>query len=240
MERFRRPLDKMPVQTHLKTLRRVPLFSELSGSEIESILPHLSSSRYDAGQLIFSEGDPGGDLLIVQEGSVKVVKMAPSGRHQLLAIERAGSSLGEVSVFDGGAYSTTAIAIESTLLLRLRGEQFRSLCLAHPEVALKVIRMLGYRLRQLRRLVEDLSFATVRDRLIAYLLRLADERGVQAAAGVQVRLGENNEELAGRLGTVRELVSRNLGRLHGQGLIVMSRRSVCIPNVALLRAEISG
>ena len=104
---------------------------------------------------MFSEGDKGGDLLIVQEGSVRIVKIAASGRHQLIAIERPGSSLGEVSAFDGGPYSTTAIAITPAVLLRLNGEHLRSLCLANPEVAFKVIRVLGHRLRHLRQLVED-------------------------------------------------------------------------------------
>ncbi len=227
------------VQT-LNTLRRVPLFNELSQTELQSIAADLSAARYKAGQLIFSEGDCGGDLLIVMSGSVKVVKIAANGRQQLLAIDRAGSSLGEVSVFDQGPYSTTAIAAEPTVLLRLRGDQFRSFCLARPGVALKVIRVLGYRLRNLRRLIEELSFTTVRHRLIDYFVRLADERGIRTNAGVEIVLEENNEELAGRLGTVRELVSRNLGRLHGEGLIVMSRRSLHIPDVTRLRAEIDS
>src|SRR5579863_4694736 len=148
----------------LRTLRRVPLLNELSEDELASIAASVSVNRYGASQVVFSEGEKGGDLLMVMEGSVRVLKMAANGRHQLLAIERLGASLGEVSVFDGGYYSTTAIAIEPAALLRLQGEQFRNLCLTHPGVALKVIRVLGHRLRHLRHLVEDLSFATVRDR----------------------------------------------------------------------------
>ena len=227
-------------QAILDLLRRVPLFNELSETEIASIAARVSAGRYETGQVVFSEGEAGGDLLMVMEGSVKIVKIAVSGRHQLLSIERPGSSLGEVSAFDGGPYSTTAIASAPTTLLRLHGEQFRALCLAYPSVALKVIRVLGHRLRHLRQLVEELSFATVRDRLIAHLLRLATERGVRGGTGIEIHLDENNEELAGRLGTVRELVSRNLGRLHGEGLIVMRRRSVTIPDDALLRAELNG
>lgn len=192
----------------------------------------------DAGQVVFDEGDPAGDLLIVQEGSVRIVKTAASGRHQLISIERAGSSLGEVSVFDGGAYSTTAITVTPAVLLRLKGQRLRRLCAVHPEVAFKVIRVLAHRLRHLRNLVEQLSFATVRDRLIAHLLHLAEERGVRSEAGIEIELDENNEELAGRLGTVRELVSRNLGRLHGQGLIRMRRRAVTIPNKDALCSEL--
>ncbi len=223
----------------LETLRRVPLFNELSEIELASIADKVSVSRYDSGEVVFSEGDKGGDLLIVMDGSVKVVKLAANGRHQLLAIERQGSSLGEVSAFDGGLYSATAITVVPTALLRLHGDHFRALCLARPELALKVIRVLGHRLRHLRRLVEELSFATVRDRLIAHLLQLAKERGIPGKSGVEIVFDENNEELAGRLGTVRELVSRNLGRLHGEGLVVMRRRSVSIPDEALLRAELN-
>ncbi len=187
-----------PPQQLLETLRRVPLFNELSERELGSIVESVTTSRYEANQIVFSEGDQGGDLLIIREGDVKIVKMAASGRHQLISIERPGSSLGEVSLFDGGPYSTTAITMNAAVLLRVRGEHFRNLCLIHPHLALKVIRVLGHRLRHLRQLVEQLSFATVRERLIAHLLRLADERGIRGEAGIEISLDENNEELAAR------------------------------------------
>jgi len=95
-------------------------------------------------------------------------------------------------------------------------------------------------LRRLISLVEELSFSTVRGRLIAYLLRLAGEVGRHSAHGIRFELTENNEELADRLGTVRELVSRNLGRLHGAGLIEMNRRTINIPDLVALKQEISG
>ena len=72
--------------------------------------------------------------------------------------------------------------------------------------------------------------------MIAHLLRLAEEQG--ARAGAVIVMNENNEQLAARLGTVRELVSRNLGRLHGEGLIRMSKRAVTIPDESALRAEL--
>jgi len=114
------------------------------------------------------------------------------------------------------------------------------IAIERSDVTLKVIRVLGHRLRHVRRLVEELSFATVRDRLIVHILRLASERGVRDKSGVGIDLDENNEELAARLGTVRELVSRNLGRLHGEGLIVMRRRAITIPDEDLLRAALES
>jgi CRP/FNR family transcriptional regulator len=222
----------------ITTLRRVPLFAELSDLQLEAVAERTMRKRYERHAIVFSEGDVCGELLIVEEGSVKLLKSAANGRQQLMGIERTGNSLAEVPVFDGGCYTVTALVIEPTVLLRLNADHFRKLCLQQPEVAAKVIKVLGHRLRRLETLVEELSFSTVRGRLIAYLLRLAAEQGKHDGSSVDFELNENNEELAARIGTVRELISRNLGRLHGDGLIEMRRRFVRIPNLQRLEDEV--
>lgn len=224
----------------LHTLRRVALFNDLSDAELALIAREVSTQRYDAGAIVFSEGDVCRDFLVVREGAVKILKTSPAGRQQLLRIERPGNSLSEVAVFDGGPYPETALALTATTLLRIDAAQFRRICLQTPGLALKVIKVLGYRLRQMGKLVEELSFSTVRGRLLAYLLRLAEETGHMSNGAVEFPLTENNEELAVRLGTVRELVSRNLGRLHGEGWIEMKRRIVRIPDLAAFRAEVAA
>src|SRR5436305_10396625 len=201
------------------TLRRLPLFNDLSEDELSLIGQRVTWRPHDAGAIIFSEGDVCRELWIVKEGSVKILKTAPNGRQQLIGIERAGNSLSEIAVFDGGRYPATAQAVSPTVLLRLEADRFRRICSQHPDVALKVIGVLGHRLRRMGSLVEELSFSTVRGRLIAHLTRLAAADGRKTARGIEFELAENNEELAARLGTVRELVSRNLGRLHGEGWI---------------------
>lgn len=223
----------------VSTLRRLPLFTDLSDRELALIAENVSRLRYEESATIFSEGDPCHELLMVEEGAVKIVKSAPDGREQLIGIERRGNSLAEVPVFDGGRYPASAEATSTTVLLRLPADNFRKICLQNPELALKVFKVLGHRLRHLMSLVEELSFSTVRGRLISHLLRLADDTGHQTARGIQFDLLENNEELAARLGTVRELISRNLGRLHGAGLIEMNRRTIRLPNPAALRDEIN-
>ena len=221
------------------TLLRVPLFAELSEAELGSIAQHVTREEFEPRTVVFSEGDRCGELLIVESGAVRLVKTSPSGREQLLSIERMGSTLAEVPVFDEGTYSMTAVAMEPTVLLRLPSAQFRRICVGQPEVAMKVIKVLGHRVRHLDGLVEELSFSTVRGRLVAFLLRLAEEQGTRTAQGLEFRLNENNEELAARLGTVRELISRNLGQLYGEGLIHMRGRLVTIPDVAALKLQTS-
>ena len=228
-----------PTPELILTLRRLPLFTDLSNRELALIAENVRRLHYKEGATIFSEGDLCHELLIVEEGTVKIIKSAPDGRQQLIGLERRGNSLAEVPVFDGGRYPATAEAANATVLLRLPADEFRKICLQNPELALKVFKVLGHRLRQLMSLVEDLSFSTVRGRLIAHLLQLAGETGRETPRGIQFELKENNEELAARLGTVRELVSRNLGRLHGAGFIEMNRRTINIPKPAALKDEIT-
>jgi CRP-like cAMP-binding protein len=228
---------RSPVPDVISMLRRVPLFTELSDQQLGAIAERSTRKRYERDSTVFSEGDLCLELLIVEQGSVKLFKSAPNGRQQLMGIERSGNTLAEIPVFDGGRYTVTARAIEDTALLRVDAEHFRKVCLQQPEVAVKLIKVLGHRLRHVERLVEELSFSTVRGRLIMHLLHLAEEYGKRDGSSVDFELKENNEELAARIGTVRELISRNLGRLHGDGLIEMRRRAVRIPDVQRLVDE---
>src|SRR5437660_6722322 len=152
----------MPSPSHLlATLRRLPLFNDLSEAELSLIPDRVTTSHHDAGSTVFNEGEPCRELLIVKEGSVRLFKTAASGRQQLIGMERPGNSLAEVPVFDGGVYPATAVAMTATALLRLEAEHFQRICLQHPEVSLKVIKVLGHRLRRMGSLVEELSFSTV-------------------------------------------------------------------------------
>jgi CRP/FNR family transcriptional regulator len=174
----------------------------------------------------------------VKEGSIRIFKTAANGREQLISIERTGSSLAEIPVFDNDCYPVSAQALTPSVLIRLNAVTFRDICLQQPDVALKVIKVLAHRLRRMGGLVEDLSFTTVRGRLIAYLLQLAKSQGRETPSGTEFILDENNELLAARLGTVRELISRNMGRLHNEGLIHIQRRAVIIPDLKALQVEI--
>ncbi|HMK31184.1 MAG TPA: Crp/Fnr family transcriptional regulator [Terriglobales bacterium] len=218
-------------------LGRVPIFADLSQAELRFLAERAVPRRYAAGELIFNEGDPCNGLYIVESGAVRIFKTSAGGREQVLTVEQAGSSVAELPVFDGGAYPASAmVAAESTLLFISRSD-FRALCVEHPEVALKVLRMVGLRLRRLVGIIEELSFTTVRHRLAGLLLRLAREAGHRSGrADFQVNV--SNQELASQIGTVRELVSRNLSRLQAEGLIQMEGKNITIPDLARLEAEI--
>jgi CRP/FNR family transcriptional regulator len=226
---------KTNAHERLAVLRRVALFADLSESELAFLADHATLKHFAPNESIFSEGDICLGLFIVQSGAVKIFKMAPSGREQVLGVEHGGNTIAELPVFDGGTYPASTLAIEESDLLFLKKEDFRSLCLEHPEVALKVLKVVGKRLRGLVGIIEELSFTTVRQRLIAYLLRIAGAAGTTKKS-VELSLPVSHQELAAELGTVRELVSRNLSRLQAEGLIRIQARSVRIPDLAALRS----
>src|SRR5579872_4080304 len=131
---------KLNASSLAATLRRVPLFAVLSDQELALIAERITLRQHSAGAIVFHEGEACRELLIVQQGSVKLLKTAATGRQQLLGIERAGNALSEVPVFDGGAYPATALAVTDVVLLRTEAEHFREICAQHPQVALKVIK----------------------------------------------------------------------------------------------------
>ncbi len=218
-------------------LKKVPLFADLSDRELQFLADRAVVRRYAANELIFSEGDPCEGLYVVESGAVRIFKTAPSGREQVLGIEHAGNSVAELPVFDGGSYPASTAAAEDARLLFIRKEDFQALCLQHPEVALKVLRVIGRRLRGLVSIIEELSFTTVRHRLVALLLRLAKRKGVRTARGIEFTITASNQELASHLGTVRELVSRNLSRLQAEGIIQLQGKTVILSSLKPLEEE---
>ncbi len=222
---------------HAALLARVPIFSDLSEAELKFVSDRAVGKRYSVGELIFQEGDPCAGLFVIESGDVRIFKTSAGGREQVLTVEHAGNSVAELPVFDGGSYPASASAATDCTLLFISRNDFRALCLEHPEVALKVLRMVGIRLRRLVGIIEELSFTTVRHRLAALLLRLAREAGPRDGRA-EFKVAASNQELASQIGTVRELVSRNLSRFQAEGLIEMDGKNITIPNLAKLEAEV--
>src|SRR5271157_6077072 len=224
----------------LALLKRVLIFSSLSEQEFNFLTSRLVQRKYGAGELIFGEGDPCAGLYVVQSGNVRIFKSSAGGREQVLSIDGLGSSIAELPVFDGGNYPASAQAVTDCVLAFFSKQDFQALCLKHPQVALKVLRVVGARLRQLVGIIEELSFTTVRHRLIALLLRAGKAEGSRDGDSVTVTLPANNSELAAQIGTVRELVSRSLSRLQAEGLIQIDNRTVLIPSFRTLEAELDS
>jgi CRP/FNR family cyclic AMP-dependent transcriptional regulator len=223
----------------LEILQRLPIFNGLTDTELQFLSHRAVPRMYGKGEILFQEGEPCTGLFVIESGQVKIFKSSPNGREQILAVEGPDSSVAELPLFDGGVYPASSAAVSETHVFFISKQDFHSLCLVHPEVPLKVLKVVGSRLRRLVGIIEELSFTTVRSRLISALIRRA-KAGKKTLAGVEIQLPQSNQELASEIGTVRELVSRNLSRLQAEGLIRMEAKTVVIPDLKRLQAELES
>ncbi len=223
----------------IESLRTVPLFAGLTERELGLLADRAMFREYQPGEMIFSEGDPCEGLYVVQAGNVKIFNTSANGREQVLLIERAGNSLAELPVFDGGNYPASTAAVGKCTLLFISKKDFRALCLERPEVSLKVLKVVSSRLRHLVSIIEELSFTTVRNRLASWLVQEAKGKGRKTSRGIEFTLSVNNQELAFQIGTVRELVSRNLSYFQSEGMLKSEGRTIIIADLPALEAEIA-
>ena len=230
------PLDRAAIA---RLLRRSPLFAPLTDAEIDFLCARTGSRSHASGEILFNEGEPCTGLHIVASGRVRIFKVSAQGREHVLAIEGPGSSIAELPVFDGGKYPASASAAEDSEIIFISRKDLHALCMEHPEIALKLLQVVGGRLRRLVGIIEELSFTTVRHRLISWLLREARSSG-RGPGAPSFTLSASHQELASQIGTVRELVSRNMARLQAQGFIEVNGRQVTIVDLPGLEAELQS
>jgi len=221
-------------------LARTPLLATLSAAELQNLAARTVRKLFSVGELIFSEGEPCNGLHIIARGKVRIFKTSLSGREQVLAVNNPGESVAELPVFDGGPFPASAIAIEDTEMAFISRRDFQAYCMEHPEVSLKVLSVVGQRLRGLVGIIEELSFTTIRQRLISVLVKLAQGEGRKTDRGIEFLLPSTHQELANQLGTVRELVSRNLMRLQAEGLLEVDARQIVVKDLKALSAQLEA
>ena len=174
-------------------LTKTALLSGLTPAELQLLAARTVRKQLQTGELLFSEGEPCHGLHIIACGKVRIFKISLGGREQVLAVNTPGESVAELPVFDGGPYPASAVAIESTEIAFISRRDFQAYCMEHPEVALKVLATVGARLRRLVGLIEELSFTTIRQRLITALLRLAESQGKQTERGIEFQLPASHQ-----------------------------------------------
>lgn len=213
-------------------LARIPLFSALSEAELRAVASHAFRKTFAPGEYLFLEGEPCQGMFLVTRGSTRIFKASASGREILLTMETAPASIAEIPVFDGGNYPASAAAVDEVTAYFILKADFERLCRENPDLALKVLTVVGKRLRALVTMLHQVTFGGIRQRLALTLLDFEHQNG-----GSPFTLPETHHELALRLGSVREVISRNLGRFQVQQFIRTQGREVTILDRAGLQHE---
>jgi CRP/FNR family transcriptional regulator len=223
--------------TSAEVLRRVPYFASLPATELRRLAARCSVRRLGSGEALFEEGEPCRGLLIVADGRVEVRQISLRGREQVFHSEGPGATLGEGPLFDGGGYIASAVALAPTRVLFLPRAEVFQLCRRYPAVALAMLKTLARRVRHFAGIVSDLAFRPVAERLARHL-----EASVAGPikSGTSLELTLTQAQLAARLGTVRELVTRAFSQLEERGVISRERSRVTVRDPARLAALARG
>jgi CRP/FNR family transcriptional regulator len=206
------------------------MFGALDEAELGALAERAIEQRLSRGEVLFVAGEQARGIYVIIEGAVRAFRESLEGREQVIHVERAGATIAELPVFDDGPYPSTVAAEEDSVVLFLDKRDVQRLCLEHPKIALAALKVLAGRLRRCAELVEELSLQEVDQRLARLLLVEARARGQKRGRAIELDLVLTNQQIAARIGTVREVVSRALNRLQQNGLIEVDGRHVRIPD----------
>jgi CRP/FNR family transcriptional regulator len=217
-------------------MAQIPLFSGMPEKQLEELTDIVIDQTFGKGQSIFSEGDEASGFYVVISGRVKVFKLSPEGKEQILHIFGAGEPFGEVPMFAGGRFPANAETIEKSRIFFFSRPTLIDLIRRQPSLALNMLAALSRLLRQLTHLVENLSLKEVPGRLAAYLLHLSELREGSDDLELDVAKGQ----LASLLGTIPETLSRILAKMTNQGIIEMQGRRIKLTDRQALDDLASG
>jgi CRP/FNR family transcriptional regulator len=220
----------------IAALGRTALFGELDERTLGALAARAVERRYGRDEVLFLAGEEARGLYVIVEGAVRAYRESSDGREQVIHVERAGATVAVVPVFDDGTFPSTVAAEEATVVLFIDKRDVRRLCLEHPQIGLAALKVLAGRLRRCAELVETLSLREVGQRLARFLLAEARAKGTRDGAGLHLTLAHTNQQIAARVGSVREVVSRALARLQHDGLVIHAGRDLTIPDEQRLAA----
>ncbi len=233
-ELFASSLDRIAV------LRQSEMFRSLPEHLLQKISTLTVSRRLTRGQVLYSEHQQASGVYIVVRGELRSVRQSIDGREQVLSTERAGAILAAVAIFNGGTFYSTMIADTPAEVICIEKREMHRLCREHPEILWNVAKLLAHTVRHHAELIQTLVFRNVEERLAQHLLTIVRQRGVRDGKGCVVELTLTRTEVASRLGSVREVVSRAFAHLQEVGLVQLNgQRLVTIPDVQALQ-EFAG
>ena len=221
-------------------LHRTALFGDLGPGELQALADRAVEQKLARGEILFLSGDAARGLYVIVEGAVRAFRVGADGREQVIHVERAGATVGEVPMFDEGAYPSTTAAEEDSVLLFLSRQDVRTALTEKPAIALAAVRVLASRLRACASLVETLSLHDVDRRLARFLLVEARGRGTRHGRSLELDFPLTHQQVAARIGTVREVVSRAFGRLQQAGLVRVDGKRVIVPDEKAIAAYSDG
>jgi len=210
-----------------EALKGICYFEGCTSAELQSIRRYLSKREVRERETVVFQGDPCDMLYFVVSGGVKVYKTSIGGKEQILHIAQKGDSFGDIGVFDGGPAPASMKAITATTLYQITKRDLETVIQEHPKVALNALRALATRVRRDSRLVEELSFGQVVNRVARLLLKYME---LEVGSGIRL----TQQDMANMVGSSREMVNKSLRYMEDQKALRTTRKGIEILDSKML------
>lgn len=226
----------MAQHTKLWYLKNVNLFHGMSDDQMRMVEERTVMREIRRKEVLYLPGDAGDRIYLLKRGVVKISTLTDDGKEIILALLRPGEVFGEESVLEDAPRDQMAEAYEDALICVITRQDFMGILRAHPEMAFKVTKLVGFRLKTLRNRVEGLLFKGAPARLAQTLLDLARDHGIKDAEGILLPLRLSQQDLANLIGVTRESVNLALADFRDRGLVETDGRSLRVRRPDELRA----
>lgn len=229
-------MDRQSIRT---LLQRFPIFKDLTQYEIEPIVDLAGDRLYRQGAHIFMQGEPLTNVYFIHKGKVKIYKTDSQGKEQIVNILQKGDMFPHQGFFRKDDYPAYSEAIEDTVLIYIPITSFENFLITHPEICVKLFRVLGDLIVDLQSRLEQKILHNTYEQIIMLLIRLAKRHGEEVENNnFRITTQFTNRELANMIGSSRETVSRTLSQLKKDNLIIIDTEGFIVLNPKQLKEEI--
>ena len=209
-------------------LRQFPLFGDLNDHELARVNEIAIHRQFRKKTIIFTEGSEKEAVFFIQDGLVKAFKTDEEGHEQIVSLLQTGDMFPHTGFFDQTPYPATTEAIVDTHVVAVPVLAFEQLIMAMPSIAIKLINVMGAKIRELQQKLQQLTAHDANDRFFTLLMQLAEKHGETRGSRIYIELPVTHQELANLIGTSRETVNRLLNLLKKQRVIETRRSEIVI------------
>ena len=199
--------------------KKVPIFTVLNSCELIDVLEKIVHKNFKKNEIIFLEGGEAKTLYFINEGRIKLYKYTRDGKEQIMHILSEGDFFGELNLLKESKYGFNAKAIEDCKICTLTNDNFKEILLGKPEIAIKILEVMGERLSRIENLAQNLATNDMDARMTYLLLELSQKYGRKKYNNINIDLPINREDMASYIGVTRETISRKLKKFEEEGLI---------------------
>ncbi|MCL6458280.1 MAG: Crp/Fnr family transcriptional regulator [Gorillibacterium sp.] len=217
-------------------LRLVPLFRDLTHEELERIQSIAIPRSYRKKAVIFTEGTDKESIFFIQKGLVKAFKTDENGNEQIISFLKAGDMFPHTGFFNQDPYPATAEVTIDSRILAIPIRSFELLIMEMPVIAIKVMRVMSDKIKELQEMLQNITGQDVYDRAVSFLLKLAESYGIIKDNQVRIDLPMTNQEFASAIGTTRETINRIITLLRKEELLETVRSGFIISNYEALKS----